>query len=92
MPQKAKALNTKPTSRRKPPLYVVRLPRVEPALRVWVNPKSTDDILTFAIMFGRGNVKLLPNPQRGIIALESEVPCFSSTFRVASSNAPRCTY
>lgn len=53
------------------PRYAVLLPRVDPIFRVWVNPADTDKILTFAIMFGEGNVKLLPSPKRGVIALES---------------------
>ena len=53
------------------PRYAVLVPRVKPIFRVWVNPADTDNILTFAIMFGEGDVNLLPAPRQGIIALES---------------------
>jgi hypothetical protein len=88
MPERARSLrasNRKPN--RKPPLYVVRLPKVEPVLRVWVNPKSTDDILTFAIMFGQGDVKLLPDPKGEVIALES-----GCEYRVSSRIPPGYVY
>lgn len=83
---KSQALNSNPVKRPKylqlaedrikplpkvKPRYAVLLPRVKPIFRVWVNPANTDDILTFAIMFGEGDVKLLPAPRQGIIALES---------------------
>ena len=53
------------------PLYVVTVPKLEPVLRIWVNPDNTDDILTFSIIFGDGDVKLLPYPEQGVIALEA---------------------
>lgn len=52
------------------PLYVVPVPK-SPVLRIWVNPANTDDIMTFSTVFGEGNVTLLPNPAKGLIALES---------------------
>jgi len=59
------------TSKRLNPLYVVPVPRLSPVLRIWVNPENTSDILTFSIIFGEGNVILLPYPSKGVIALES---------------------
>jgi hypothetical protein len=73
MPAKSQARKRDPVEspRRLKPRYAVLVPRLKPIFRVWVNPADTDNILTFAIMFGEGNVKLLPSPREGIIALES---------------------
>lgn len=75
MPSKSQLAKCRPVTpirtKRRNPLYVVPVPRLETVLRIWVNPANTDDILTFSIIFGKGNVKLLPFPKQGVIALES---------------------